>query len=210
MCSIGLIDNHDASGPTPAQHTCTAGCRSPPPGPTAAKGWQPRVGWPRSPPWMCPTRDPRHPPASHVQGHAHPGALAAGEQPHAALLARRVPAAEQHPQGGAGPAWRRAPLPWPRSHTASRSRLPARTCRYASWAPKPAPHHSAVACRCLLPRPQDGNWSDVSGENFLRTLLTQPIEQISGSFSDEEPQFANASPVGGDPRLVAQRIMDYR
>lgn len=58
--------------------------------------------------------------------------------------------------------------------------------------------------------PKDGNWSDVSGENFLRTLLTQPIEQISGSFSDEEPQFANASPVGGDPRLVAQRIMDYR
>lgn len=50
----------------------------------------------------------------------------------------------------------------------------------------------------------------MSGENFLRTLLTQPIEQISGSFSDEEPQFANASPVGGDPRLVAQRIMDYR
>lgn len=57
---------------------------------------------------------------------------------------------------------------------------------------------------------QDGNWSDVSGENFLRTLLTQPIEDISGSFSDEEPQFANASPIGGDPRLVAQRIMDYR
>ncbi|KAL4423174.1 hypothetical protein ABPG77_000307 [Micractinium sp. CCAP 211/92] len=58
--------------------------------------------------------------------------------------------------------------------------------------------------------PKDGNWSDVSGENFLRTLLTQPIEQISGSFSDEEPQFANASPIGGDPRLVAQHIMDYR
>ncbi|KAL4458896.1 hypothetical protein ABPG75_013761 [Micractinium tetrahymenae] len=58
--------------------------------------------------------------------------------------------------------------------------------------------------------PKDGNWSDVSGENFLRTLLTQPIEEISGSFSDEEPQFANASPIGGDPRLVAQRIMDYR
>lgn len=58
--------------------------------------------------------------------------------------------------------------------------------------------------------PKDGNWSDVSGENFLRTLLTQPIEDISGSFSDEEPQFANASPIGGDPRLVAQRIMDYR
>lgn len=25
---------------------------------------------------------------------------------------------------------------------------------------------------------QDGNWSDVSGENFLRTLLTKPVEEI--------------------------------
>ncbi|PSC76372.1 hypothetical protein C2E20_0739 [Micractinium conductrix] len=58
--------------------------------------------------------------------------------------------------------------------------------------------------------PKDGNWSDVSGENFLRTLLTRPVEEISGSFSDEEPLFAVASPVGGDPRGVAQRIMDYR
>ncbi|EFN57571.1 expressed protein [Chlorella variabilis] len=58
--------------------------------------------------------------------------------------------------------------------------------------------------------PKDGNWSDVSGENFLRTLLTRPVEEISGSFSDEEPQFANASPVGGDPRQTAQRIMDLR
>lgn len=58
--------------------------------------------------------------------------------------------------------------------------------------------------------PQDGNWSDVSGENFLRTLLTQPVEQISGSFSEEEPQFAISSPIGGDPRQTAQRIMDIR
>ncbi len=71
---------------------------------------------------------------------------------------------------------------------------------------------SAVGLAAARPRraAQDGNWSDVSGENFLRTLLTRPVEEISGSFSDEEPQFANASPVGGDPRQTAQRIMDLR
>lgn len=50
----------------------------------------------------------------------------------------------------------------------------------------------------------------MSGENFLRTLLTRPVEEISGSFSEEEPQFANASPINGDPRHTAQRIMDLR
>lgn len=58
--------------------------------------------------------------------------------------------------------------------------------------------------------PKDGNWSDVSGDNFLRTLLTRPVEEISGSFSEEEPEFAVSSPVGGDPRGVAQKIMDFR
>ena len=70
-------------------------------------------------------------------------------------------------------------------------------------------HNPPTTANLPVP-PQDGNWSDVSGENFLRTLLTRPVEEISGSFSDEEPMFAVASPVGGDPRGVAQRIMDYR
>jgi hypothetical protein len=74
-------------------------------------------------------------------------------------------------------------------------------------APSPAAGHPATAPSLAW---QDGNWSDVSGENFLRTLLTRPVEEISGSFSDEEPQFAVSSPVGGDPRQTAQRVMDLR
>ncbi|PRW60040.1 RNA binding isoform C [Chlorella sorokiniana] len=58
--------------------------------------------------------------------------------------------------------------------------------------------------------PKDGNWSDVSGENFLRTLLTKPVEEISGSFSDEDDSFLTRSPVGGDPRAIASRIMELR
>ena len=44
-----------------------------------------------------------------------------------------------------------------------------------------APRRTAAEAPPLLlpaaPR-QDGNWSDVSGENFLRTLLTKPVEEI--------------------------------
>jgi len=36
------------------------------------------------------------------------------------------------------------------------------------------PHNRALRLVLL----QDGNWSDVSGENFLRTLLTKPVEEI--------------------------------
>lgn len=85
----------------------------------------------------------------------------------------------------------------------------------AAQAPTTARHpptHPPVHLRprLLRRRPQDGNWSDVSGENFLRTLLTKPVEEISGSFSDEDDSFLSASPVGGDPRALAQRIMDLR
>ncbi len=57
---------------------------------------------------------------------------------------------------------------------------------------------------------QNGNWSDVSGENFLRKLLTSPVEDISASFAERDATFANASPVGGDPRSIAHQIMDTR
>ena len=50
----------------------------------------------------------------------------------------------------------------------------------------------------------------MSGENFLRTLLTKPVEEISGSFSEEDDSFARASPVGGDPRAIAAQIMELR
>lgn len=51
----------------------------------------------------------------------------------------------------------------------------------------------------------------MSGESFLRTLLNSPAEEIAGSFSEEEGgDFLSASPVGGDPRGIAQQIMDLR
>ncbi|GFR49796.1 hypothetical protein Agub_g11734 [Astrephomene gubernaculifera] len=58
------------------------------------------------------------------------------------------------------------------------------------------------------PIPRDGNWDDVSGDNFLRTLMAMPIEEAMPWGRD--PVFHNTSGCEVDPRSLAQRIMEIR
>ncbi|KAG2451845.1 hypothetical protein HYH02_003621 [Chlamydomonas schloesseri] len=58
------------------------------------------------------------------------------------------------------------------------------------------------------PIPRDGNWDDVSGDSFLRKLLSMPMEEASPWGRDE--LFHNASLTDVDPRSIAQRIMEIR
>ncbi|GIL88708.1 hypothetical protein Vretimale_17286 [Volvox reticuliferus] len=58
------------------------------------------------------------------------------------------------------------------------------------------------------PIPRDGNWDDVSGDTFLRTLLSMPIEEATPWGRD--PVFHNTSASDVDPRSIAQRIMEIR
>eukprot|EP00238_Polyblepharides_amylifera_P004527 CAMPEP_0196579880 /NCGR_PEP_ID=MMETSP1081-20130531/25474_1 /TAXON_ID=36882 /ORGANISM="Pyramimonas amylifera, Strain CCMP720" /LENGTH=183 /DNA_ID=CAMNT_0041899593 /DNA_START=399 /DNA_END=950 /DNA_ORIENTATION=+ len=61
------------------------------------------------------------------------------------------------------------------------------------------------------PIPEEGNWEDVSGETFLRNLLTRSIEATKHPFGID-PMYVPKSNVeiGVDPRSVASRIMDIR
>lgn len=63
-----------------------------------------------------------------------------------------------------------------------------------------------VAC----PIPTEGKWEDVSGETFLRRLLSMPLEETRWSFYGREQMYAKSSPLGVDPRQIAQRIMEIR
>lgn len=60
------------------------------------------------------------------------------------------------------------------------------------------------------PIPKRGSWEDVSGETFLKKLLSMPVEQTSWNFYGREEIFAKSASLGVDPRSLAQRIMEIR
>ncbi|GBF89866.1 hypothetical protein Rsub_02570 [Raphidocelis subcapitata] len=59
------------------------------------------------------------------------------------------------------------------------------------------------------PIPKVGSWDDVSGEAFLRKLLSMPIEEASFR-TGTEALFSNSRVMGVDPRNLAMRILDIR
>lgn len=59
------------------------------------------------------------------------------------------------------------------------------------------------------PIPKNGNWDEVSGETFLRTLLAMPIAEAKFQ-TGRDPVFDNVVSCGVDPRNIAQRIMEIR
>lgn len=70
--------------------------------------------------------------------------------------------------------------------------------------------------RCLQeychhnPIPLEGNWDAVSGEEFLRNLLTGGVNETRYSGGVTNPMFCNFDTIGIDPRAIGQRIMDIR
>eukprot|EP00884_Botryococcus_braunii_P000401 jgi/Botrbrau1/10361/Bobra.0321s0035.1 len=59
------------------------------------------------------------------------------------------------------------------------------------------------------PIPKQGRWDDVSGETFLRTLLSMPVSSAKFETGRDE-MYDCTVPIGVDPRNIAQRIMDIR
>jgi hypothetical protein len=61
------------------------------------------------------------------------------------------------------------------------------------------------------PRSQDGKWDDVSGETFLRRLLSLPVQGTRwGEHSGADPMYDATKYFGVDPRGIAQRVMEIR
>jgi hypothetical protein len=59
--------------------------------------------------------------------------------------------------------------------------------------------------------PKDGNWDDVSGETFLRGLLSTPMEETRwGQTAGFDSMYDCTGGLLVDPRNVAQRIMEIR
>ncbi len=62
-----------------------------------------------------------------------------------------------------------------------------------------------------IPFNGDGSWEDVSGETFLRTLLTMPLEDATwGQHVGIDPMYDSTKPIGVNPRELAGRVMDIR
>lgn len=70
-------------------------------------------------------------------------------------------------------------------------------------------YHWLLAFLKENPIPRNGNWDDVSGETFLRTLLSMPVE-VAKFETGRDPMFDNVVACGVDPRSIAQRIMEIR
>ena len=60
------------------------------------------------------------------------------------------------------------------------------------------------------PIPQEGSWDAVSGEEFLRKLLVEGVDQTRYTGGVRDPLFSNVGTIGIDPRALGQRIMDIR
>ena len=58
------------------------------------------------------------------------------------------------------------------------------------------------------PIPRDGKWDDVSGETFLRTLLTGGLTEAKAQVTED--MFSCVRGLGIDPRVIAQRVMEIR
>ncbi|BDA42224.1 hypothetical protein COCOBI_03-1110 [Coccomyxa sp. Obi] len=59
------------------------------------------------------------------------------------------------------------------------------------------------------PIPRNGHWDDVSGETFLRNLLSRGIEKAQYTLGHGE-MYDHFGACGVDPRNIAQRVMDIR
>jgi hypothetical protein len=60
------------------------------------------------------------------------------------------------------------------------------------------------------PIPAEGSWDAVSGEEFLRGLLTEGVDITSYKGGVKDPLFSCVGSIGIDPRSLGQRIMDIR
>jgi len=69
-------------------------------------------------------------------------------------------------------------------------------------------HHWIRKHHHLNPIPKEGSGDDVSGTNFLRKLLNMGLEAAGHPGID--PMFDCTTPIGVDPRSIAQRVMDVR
>eukprot|EP01026_Neomeris_dumetosa_P066956 TRINITY_DN650_c0_g1_i1.p3 TRINITY_DN650_c0_g1~~TRINITY_DN650_c0_g1_i1.p3 ORF type:complete len:222 (-),score=11.73 TRINITY_DN650_c0_g1_i1:413-1078(-) len=59
------------------------------------------------------------------------------------------------------------------------------------------------------PIPTEGSWEDVSGETFLRKLLSMPIQPAKYQTVRNE-MYECGTGIHVDPRQIAQRVMDIR
>ena len=60
------------------------------------------------------------------------------------------------------------------------------------------------------PIPTTGSWDAISGEEFLRQLLTGGLETATWKGGVQDPLFSHVGTLGVDPRALGQRIMDIR
>ena len=60
------------------------------------------------------------------------------------------------------------------------------------------------------PIPLEGSWDVVSGEEFLRKLLTEGVDATSYKGGVRDPLFSCVGTIGVDPRAIGQRVMDIR
>lgn len=60
------------------------------------------------------------------------------------------------------------------------------------------------------PIPVEGNWDAVSGEDFLRKLLTGGLHETKYTGGVTNQLFCSVGSIGIDPRAIGQRIMDIR
>lgn len=114
------------------------------------------------------------------------------------------------------PAWQRSPDDSP-YRDGNRDRLigllterAARTLAYYLSETNLNVYHWLLAFMRQYPIPKEGTWDDVSGESFLRTLLSMPIQSAKFITGREETMYDNIPGSGVDPRSIAQRIMDIR
>lgn len=113
------------------------------------------------------------------------------------------------------PAWTRSPDDSP-LRDGNRDRLmgmltdrAARTLLYYLMETNLNVHHWLLAFMRAYPIPRDGAWDDVSGETFLRKLLTMPVQEAKWNVGRAD-MYDTVVGIGVDPRNIAQRIMDIR
>ncbi|GBF89839.1 hypothetical protein Rsub_02543 [Raphidocelis subcapitata] len=113
------------------------------------------------------------------------------------------------------PAWKRTPDDTP-LRDGNRDRLigllterAAKTLMIYLMELNPTHYSWLVEFYKVNPIPKVGTWDDVSGEAFLRKLLSMPIEAAIFK-TGREDLYSNVKPMGVDPRNLAMRILDIR
>ena len=70
-------------------------------------------------------------------------------------------------------------------------------------------YHWLIAYERSNEIPRDGAWEDVSGQTFLRNMLSMPIGEAKYDVG-RPAMYDHVKGMGVDPRSMAQRIMDIR